>query len=164
MATKGKVNDIRKVGSQTYRDLQEANAAAYEKAVANSPLAGVKPMYTSPSSPFDYVTEGKEYSPLANTGTPWGESVYDNGYTNEEDWEQLGDVRANNQPWYAQIGAGLAKGAILAGTTFLDGTLGLVAGIGTAKNEERWSGIWDNDFTRAMKEVTDWSEKALPNY
>ena len=164
MATKGKVNDIRKVGSQTYRDLQKANAAAYEKAVANSPLAGVKPMYTSPSSPFDYVTEGKEYSSLASTGTPWGESVYDNGYTNEEDWEQLGDVRANNQPWYAQIGAGLAKGAILAGTTFLDGTLGLVAGIGTAANEGRWSGIWDNDFTRAMKEVTDWSEKALPNY
>lgn len=164
MATKGKINDIRKVGSQTYRDLQKANAAAYEKAVANSPLAGVKPMYTPPSSPFDYVTEGKEYSSLASTGTPWGESVYDNGYTNEEDWEQLGDIRANNQPWYAQIGAGLAKGAILAGTTFLDGTLGLIAGIGTAANEGRWSGIWDNDFTRAMKEVTDWSEKALPNY
>lgn len=164
MSNKQKINDIKKVGPQSYRDLQKANAAAYQKAAASSPFANLRSSYSGPSSPLDIIYNGPEHSSLQGTGTNWGESVYDEEYANAEDWEQLGDVRANNQPWYAQIGAGLAKGAILAGTTFLDGTLGLVAGIGTAADEGRWSGIWDNDFTRAMKEVTDWSEKALPNY
>lgn len=164
MSNKQKINDIKKVGPQSYRDLQKANAAAYQKAAASSPFVNLRSSYSGPSSPLDIIYNGPEHSSLQGTGTNWGESVYDEEYANAEDWEQLGDIRANNQPWYAQIGAGLAKGAILAGTTFLDGTLGLVAGIGTAANEGRWSGIWDNDFTRAMKEVTDWSEKALPNY
>lgn len=164
MSNKQKINDIKKVGPQSYRDLQKANAAAYQKTAASSPFANLRSSYSGPSSPLDIIYNGPEHSSLQGTGTNWGESVYDEEYANAEDWEQLGDIRANNQPWYAQIGAGLAKGAILAGTTFLDGTLGLVAGIGTAANEGRWSGIWDNDFTRAMKEVTDWSEKALPNY
>lgn len=164
MSNKQKINDIKKVGPQSYRDLQKANAAAYQKAAASSPFVNLRSSYSGPSSPLDIIYNGPEHSSLQGTGTNWGESVYDEEFANAEDWEQLGDVRANNQPWYAQIGAGLAKGAILAGTTFLDGTLGLIAGIGTAANEGRWSGIWDNDFTRAMKEVTDWSEKALPNY
>lgn len=164
MSNKQKINDIKKVGPQSYRDLQKANAAAYQKAAASSPFANLRSSYSGPSSPLDVIYNGPEHSSLQGTGTNWGESVYDEEFANAEDWEQLGDIRANNQPWYAQIGAGLAKGAILAGTTFLDGTLGLVAGIGTAADEWRWSGIWDNDFTRAMKEVTDWSEKALPNY
>lgn len=164
MSNKQKINDIKKVGPQSYRDLQKANAAAYQKVAASSPFANLRSSYSGPSSPLDIIYNGPEHSSLQGTGTNWGESVYDEEFANAEDWEQLGDIRANNQPWYAQIGAGLAKGAILAGTTFLDGTLGLVTGIGTAANEERWSGIWDNDFTRAMKEVTDWSEKALPNY
>lgn len=164
MSNKQKINDIKKVGPQSYRDLQKANAAAYQKAAASSPFANLRSSYSGPSSPLDIIYNGPEHSSLQGTGTSWGGSVYDEEFANAEDWEQLGDVHANNQPWYAQIGAGLAKGAILAGTTFLDGTLGLVAGIGTAADEGRWSGIWDNDFTRAMKEVTDWSEKALPNY
>ena len=158
-------NDIRKTGSQTYRELQKANAEAYQHALQNTPRNYKNMFNTRPASPLEFVKEEDVASPLLQSGqTAWGESIYDNNQANLYEWEQLGNIRANNQPWYSQIGAGLAKGAILAGTTFLDGTLGLVAGIGTAANEGRWSGIWDNDFTRAMKEVTDWSEKALPNY
>lgn len=163
--SKEKSNDIRKTGSQTYRELQKANAEAYQHALQNTPRNYKNMFNTRPASPLEFVKEEDVASPLLQSGqTAWGESVYDNNQANLYEWEQLGDIRANNQPWYAQIGAGLAKGAILAGTTFLDGTLGLVVGIGTAAYEGRWSGIWDNDFTRAMKEVTDWSEKALPNH
>jgi hypothetical protein len=101
---------------------------------------------------------------LEGTATPWGESMFDEPTATEAQFQELGDIRANNQPWYAQIGAGLAKGAILAGTTFLDGTVGLIFGAGTAIGEGRWSGLWDNDFSKAMQSVNEWSEQALPNY
>ena len=103
-------------------------------------------------------------SPLANTNTAWGESIFDNKTANQADFENLSDVRAYNQPWYAQLGAGLAKGVVLAGTTFLDGTLGLIFGAGTAIGEGRWSGLWDNDFSRAMNVINEAAEQMLPNY
>jgi hypothetical protein len=58
----------------------------------------------------------------------------------------------------------LAKGVILAGTTFLDGTVGLLVGLGTAIAENKFSGIYDNAVSNALKSVNDWAEEALPNY
>src|SRR5574344_1050600 len=101
---------------------------------------------------------------FGKTATPWGKSMFDETTATEEQFQNLGNIRAENQPWYAQIGAGLTKGAILAGTTFLDGTVGLIFGAGTAIGEDRWSGLWDNDFSKAMQSVNKWSEQALPNY
>lgn len=117
--------------------------------------------------PSDLIYEGGEHSSIYTQSGGrdyYGNSMFDNSHINEEEFRNLSDIRAENQPWYAQIGAGLAKGAILAGTTFLDGTLGLIFGAGTAMNEGRWSGLWDNDFSKAMQSVNEWSEEALPNY
>lgn len=99
---------------------------------------------------------------LADKG--YGQSIYDEDINFVSQADDLNEVRAIEQPWYAQLGAGLAKGAVLTGTTFLDGTVGLVLGAGTAINEGRWSGLWDNDFSKAMQSVNEWSEEALPNY
>lgn len=93
-----------------------------------------------------------------------GESSYDEDIRTFDELNNLQDFRAESQPWYAQIGAGLAKGAILAGTTFLDGTVGLLLGSAEAVRREDLSGLWDNDFSRAMQAVNEWSEEALPNY
>lgn len=158
--------DVTKTGPQSYRDLQKANEAAYETAASTSMFSGMKSPrgYIQPS---DTIYEGGEYSPIYKQSQgkdTYGSSIFDESSVNEEEFNNLSDIRANNQPWYAQIGAGLAKGAILAGTTFLDGTLGLLFGAGTAINEDRWSGLWDNDFSKAMQSVNEWSEQALPNY
>ena len=64
----------------------------------------------------------------------------------------------------AKIAAGTAKMGVLAGTTFLNSTLGLAVGIGTAIGEERWSGLWDNEVSNALDEINKASEKLLPNY
>lgn len=93
-----------------------------------------------------------------------GDSMFDKGITSASQLDNLSDTRGELQPWFAKIGAGLAKGAILAGTTFLDGTVGLVLGAGTAISEGRWSGLWDNEFSKAMQSINEWSEQALPNY
>ena len=165
--TKVKDIDITKSGPMTFRDLQEANQEPYTNLSPEfqsfSMNVGAN---TAPTSLYDARVHGEQMvaTSLEGTATPWGESMFDELTATEAQFQELGDIRANNQPWYAQIGAGLAKGAILAGTTFLDGTVGLIFGAGTAIGEGRWSGLWDNDFSKAMQSVNEWSEQALPNY
>ena len=166
-ATKVKDIDITKSGPMTFRDLQKANQESYTNLSPEfksfSMNVGAN---TAPTSLYDARAHGEQMvqSSLERTATPWGESMFDEPTATEAQFQELGDIRAENQPWYAQIGAGLAKGAILAGTTFLDGTVGLIFGAGTAINEGRWSGLWNNDFSKAMQSVNEWSEQALPNY
>lgn len=165
--TKVKDIDITKSGPMTFRDLQKANQEPYTNLSPEfksfSMNVGAN---TAPTSLYDARAHGEQMvqSSLEGTTTPWGESMFDEPTATEAQFQELGDIRAESQPWYAQIGAGLAKGAILAGTTFLDGTVGLILGAGTAISEDRWSGLWDNDFSKAMQSVNEWSEQALPNY
>lgn len=166
-ATKVKDIDITKSGPMTFRDLQKANQEPYTNLSPEfksfSMNVGAN---TAPTSLYDARAHGEQMvqSSLEKTATPWGESMFDEPTATEAQFQELEDIRAENQPWYAQIGAGLAKGAILTGTTFLDGTVGLILGEGTAIGEGRWSGLWDNDFSKAIQSVNDWSEQALPNY
>lgn len=165
--TKVKDIDITNSGPMTFRDLQKANQEPYTNLSPEfrsfSMNVGAN---TAPTSLYDARAHGEQMvqSSLEGTATPWGESMFDEPTATEAQFQELGDIRAENQPWYAQIGAGLAKGVVLAGTTFLNGTVGLVAGVGTAVTEGRWSGLWDNDFSRAMDSVNKWSEEAMPNY
>lgn len=165
--TKVKDIDITKSGPMTFRDLQKANQEPYTNLSPEfqsfSMNVGAN---TAPTSLYNARAHGEQMvaTSLEGTTTPWGESMFDEPTATEAQFQELGDIRANNQPWYAQIGAGLAKGAILAGTTFLDGTVGLIFGANTAIDEGRWSGLWDNDFSKAMQSVNEWSEQALPNY
>lgn len=99
-----------------------------------------------------------------NTGLDYGSSTYDKGLLINATPEDIQNQRASSQPWYLKVTNGLAKGVILAGTTFLDGTVGLVTGIGEAFNRNGWSGLWDNDFSRLMQTVNEISEQELPNY
>lgn len=93
-----------------------------------------------------------------------GDSMYDEGITSMTQLDNLANIRGELQPWYAQIGAGLTKGAVLAGTTFADGIIGTIVGLGNAAATGTFSGFWDNPFSNAMQQVNEWSESALPNY
>lgn len=168
--------DVTKTGPLTYRQLQEENSPS--SASVNSPFYSVlrdtHRRAFVPSSEFIY--EGPEKSPLIEAGSYLGESMFDPDYISEVDYARMQEnpeeLRAENQPWYAQLAAGAAKGVLTFGTTFLNGTLGLIAGIGQGiynladddENTGFWQGIWDNDVNRTMQAVSDWSEKALPNY
>lgn len=102
----------------------------------------------------------------------WGNSMYDNNAIINPTANAVNDARAENQPWYAQLGAGIMKGVGLAGTTFLDGTLGLLAGISegiyNAANGEGWEGFgegfFNNEISKALREFNQEMEKVLPNY
>lgn len=150
--------DITKTGPVGLKGLKGLNRIPEMGEFELSVLGGTRALQQSlaPSTSEDVGME------LADKG--YGQSIYDEDINFVSQADDLNEVRAIEQPWYAQLGAGLAKGAVLTGTTFLDGTVGLVLGAGTAINEGRWSGLWDNDFSKAMQSVNEWSEEALPNY
>lgn len=166
MATsKPKTIDITKTGPLGFRQLQASNEDEFSPEY-KSFIEGVEKAHPINSlyNPFSHA-EQQVASPLNEGNIRWGESRYDKGVASEEEFQHyLGDVRAEAQPWYNKVLSGLAKGAILAGTTFLDGTVGLAVGIGTAVGEGRWSGLWDNDFSRAMQSINEAAEEAMPNY
>ena len=170
MATeKQKSIDITKTGPVGFRALQQANELTGGiEGVSDSFLDKLKKIESeSPSISQGLVgiqPDEDVMSPLAESNVGWGESRFDNPTATEEQFRNLGDFRAEQQSGLSKITNGLAKGVILTGTTFLDGTVGLVLGAGTAIKEGRWSGLWDNDFSKTMQAVNEWSEEVLPNY
>lgn len=84
-----------------------------------------------------------------------------------------GDVqnqRAYNQPWWSQALDGTLKAFTTAGTTFVDGTVGLLNGLVQAiYNVSTGSGtfgqgFFDNATSNAMRQFTNYMEEILPNY
>lgn len=158
---------MQKEGIKNYRELQKENVAPYNKSdISVEDKLLLQYMGKTPKYQYDGWQTIK--SPMYNTGTKFGESSYDPDLINQTDLDVMqnnpNEIRALNQPWYAKVTNGLAKGVILAGTTFLDGTVGLVTGIDEAFNRKGWSGLWDNDFSRLMQTVNEISEQELPNY
>lgn len=146
-----------KTGPLSYRQLRELNSS--------DRTPEVEQLLNAPSGSRAAIGDiGKVSYTQPGTFDDFGSSIYDPELANYDQLANIQDVRAEAQPWYAQIGAGLAKGAILAGTTFLDGTIGLLVGAGEAIDRGDWSGLWDNDFSKAMQAVNEWSEEVLPNY
>lgn len=161
--------DIAKSGPQSYRLLQEQNARnfkidaptskeyLYEKNQANAYLG--HSMYNAVEAAPTVVQ-----SPLYNSNTKLGQSYFDQDVYNKEEFENAGDVRAENQPAIIQAINGTTKGAILAGTTALSGILGIPYGIASAAINQDFSKIWDNDITRTAQAMNDAAEEWLPNY
>lgn len=159
--------DIRKIGPLKYKQLQEANRGNYSSEAAwNIKKIRDEHPIVSAYDP-DWMTEKQVQSSLyRNSGGKdyWGKSMFDDPNADINEFSRLGDIRAENQPWFAKLGAGLGKMTVLAGTTFVEGTLGLLYGAGTAIAQGRWSGIWDNEVTRAMQAINEASEEWMPNY
>lgn len=148
--------DITSKGYQNYKELQDQNnlevPSLTDRLIGHIKNTPTPSAYDS-SAPRDY-----------DSGMNFGSSVYDRGGFNEEDFKDINSARAEQQSGIIQLFNGLTKGVLLAGTTFLDGTIGLLVGGAEAMKRGDWSGLWDNDFSKAMQAINDWSEEALPNY
>ena len=181
-AAKQKPVDITKSGPMTFRQLRNANDNA---------LSGLSPEFLQFSQGVDQVyapvslynagshAQQDIMSPLSQQQTYsgnqdyWGRSHYDNPSATEAQFSQLGDIRAENQPWYSKILNGIGKAGVLAGTTALE-TAGLLYGAGHSLLEEvgaieddnkSWvQNLWDNPITNALQKVTEASEELMPNY
>ena len=174
--------DILKTGPMTYRQLQAENQAMQ---------SGVRPEFLSflndldrtyqPRSLYDARSHAPQdvMSPLTQQTTRlgnqdyWGNSFFDPKNATEYQFQNLSDVRAENQPWYSKLLNGIGKAGVLAGTTALE-TAGLLYGAGHSlletagaieDNGQSWvQDLWDNPITNALQKVTEASEEYMPNY
>ena len=103
--------------------------------------------------------------------TRFGDSTYDPGVLNAGLLPKLQDIRAYEQPWYAQIGAGIGKGAITALTTAagLAGTIwGVAQGTVSLFDDDPqtgfWRSLWDNPINQFLNTVNQAAEEVMPNY
>lgn len=156
----GEYKDITKTGGQNYIQLQKQNADAFARSLG----------YNIEFNPLSNINEGSVYSPISinNGGLDyWGNSIFDPEEISYEDWEKTkintNEVRAENQPWISKLGSGIGKGVALAATTFLDGTVGLIAGLASIPSSGIY-GIWNNGVSNALQEFNRDMEKWLPNY
>ena len=165
--------DITKEGPLTHKDLQKDNSLnnfedldfeTLDQMVQMRRQARQQPQ----PSLLDYqrmYTPERE-TPVGNLAAEagFGKSKFDKGLTDINQLYDLDDIRGSNQRWYDQLGNASVKMVSLAGTTFLQGTLGFAWGAGTAIKDWRVSGLWDNAVSQGIAEFTEWTEEVLPNY
>lgn len=184
-------SDITRTGYNNYRELQEANNSLFAPP-SNNRFAQTQNRFSPQSqqpeltddekgmllllnamtktktvADSDVFTEGYVYDPRLESARgkgAWGDSMFDEDILYNSDIDNWEDKRAENQPWIAKASAGLLKGGILAGTTFLSGTVGLVDGVVEAFATGDFSKVWDNYTTRALRQFEEGAEELLPNY
>jgi hypothetical protein len=74
------------------------------------------------------------------------------------------DAYAQGQGWPSKMINGVGKGLLLTGTTFLQGTVGLVNGLARWGIDGRFASFYDNEFNRQLDDINKAAEDALPNY
>lgn len=176
--------DITKTGKLDYRKLQELNNKEFENPLVKE-LDLEQKMISSGKYTPELVSSVNKADAFKYAGNEYidagyGDSMFDDNITRTEQLTDINDIRAEHQPWIAKIGSSLSQGTVLAGTTFLDGTIGLLTGLGTAigrgtrliKKEdgseyngwESVAGIWDNEVSNGLQEVNKTVEELLPFY
>lgn len=93
-----------------------------------------------------------------------GKSRYDDAISTSIELQHIEDTRSKEQSAAMQFISGAGKMASLAGTTFLDGTVGLVYGVGSAIWHRDYSKLWDNEISNGLQWWNDRMEEWLPNY
>ena len=99
--------------------------------------------------------------------TPWDEAsrymtgLGHSGYTGPSTSE---DFNARNQSWATQGLNGILKGVAIAGTSFIDGTAGLLTGTSEAIYNKDFSKLFNNEVSNSMQDTRDSTERSLPNY
>ncbi len=113
------------------------------------------------NSPYGYTSALEDHTEQAfNVG--FGDYNVDRKIGRAEQLNNIYNTRGELQSTASQLLNALGQGITTMGTTFLNGTVGLVVGAITATDRGDLSGMWDNDFARSMDSINKWSEEAMP--
>ncbi len=121
---------------------------------------------------YQALNDQSLYTPQVTPELEYGSSIYDEGLLVDPTQQSIDNQRAENQSVLAKAAAGITKGTILAGTTFIDGTVGLLYGLGQGVSnmfdgDDSTSfaqGLWDNPIVNLMGQINSAAEKGLVNY
>lgn len=166
------IKDPREIGVSGLRGLnaRTSNGRDYIAAYKNFTLPNWKDNSTRRQGLIDS-------GPIESVGVEgFGESRYDKKMSQLSELKDLNESRANIQPWYDQIGAGILKGGVLAATTFADGVAGTIVGAMNAlsnadkiaDSDSPWRELGNqfinNPFSVYMQDINEKVESVLPNY
>lgn len=167
-------NNIQQTGPRTARQLQEMNSPMQEERDEMGFRKLPELNLDRPDNPYANATQDVASPFLDGKGDYWGRSRFDrrNPLIDDEGFANLPDSRANEQSSFNKLLNGTIKMATTAGTTFLDGTVGFVYGLGQGfanladKDDDTsfWNGLWNNDFNKAMASAQEAMERVAPNY
>lgn len=79
------------------------------------------------------------------------------GYDNEQ-------LYAEGQGFLSKFGNAAVKTVGIAGTTFIDGTLGVINGVYKAASDQKLSSFYDNEFSRGLDDFNKGLEDKFANY
>lgn len=157
--------DITKMGPLNYRDLRAMNNNLPEESKASQQID---------FNPLNGGFSGADISYTGIEGNPnnFGDSTYDPQLATQAEFNDIKNIRADEQGVLAKLGAGLGKAVTTAGTTLVDGTAGLIygaaeaikTGVNGGSASEAWSKLFDNDISNNLQKFNDEMEKILPNY
>ena len=170
--------DIAKSGPLNFSQLQQINDL---DGISEETLNFLKKTYNDTPDYKDVPDYANTVTPVQSqlynekTGDYWGNSMFDEeNVIDVSKADTLIDTRAENQPWYAKIGAGLGKLGILAVTTFVDGIGGTIMGLLNMCAEAASGNINSlgdagkafimNPFSEGLQAFNEASESWLPNY
>ena len=172
--------DATKMGPLSWRQLQLANQEAYANLDIDDDLRSALQQVTNnmsiPNSGSPEINwEGRVQSPImrnSNGRDYWGKSMWDEQVADANDfYNNLSDLRGQNQPWYAQLGAGLLKGVTTFATTWLDGIVGLLYGAykaGLSPDDktgwDRAALLFHNSVSDSLQDFNEFMEEFAPNY
>ena len=87
-----------------------------------------------------------------------------NRYTKSLPYTDTEEMAGQQQSSWDKWGNGLSKMVGTAATTFLNGTLGTIYGIGAMARDGRFASFYDNEVNRSLDDFNKRMEDALPNY
>ena len=161
--------DPREQGTKGLKGLKGINSSTLSPEAQQFIQMGEMPAYviSQAYTPKEVTNVGLQ---LAQLGV--GDSSYDEDITRLDQAYDINEYRAQKQPWYSQLANGALKMLTTAGTTVVDNTAGLLAGVIQGINNLGdddpktgfWSGMWNNDVTNAMADIQDKMEEIAPNY
>lgn len=175
------MEDIRNTGPQNYRDLRKQNQESYVPDFdPMTELNNIQKAWDNTKIRPFVKEEGRRNKTQDITqqmiDAGYGTSRYDKELLNPTALTDINERRANIQPWYDQIGAGILKGGVLATTTFADGVAGTIIGamnaISNADKITDSNSPWrelgnqfiNNPFSVFMQDINEKVESVLPNY
>ena len=165
------MGDIFSTGPVGLKGLTGLNNTQYSFGLNNKLLS---PEETTNNTPeFKSALQSANEAVNDNIQSQFDEQMIDTGVNRAKDeqtvWDQpeiddIQNYRAYRQSALSKIANGVNKAGVLTATTFLNNTVGAVAGlVGMIDNDEE-TNYWNNPFSQAMKSVNDWSEKVMPNF
>lgn len=131
--------------------------------------SGVAPTRVYPSSAFSRQYEMPDIAPFVGNylqGT--SNKRYDSRLPSVEYLQEMGytadEARAELQSTFNRLGNALVNNAVIAGTTAISGTIGLLYGAVDAIANQELSRLYDNPVNREMLEWQEAAAQAAPNY